>query len=416
MKKLNKSKSHILKTYKEFKYPLIKPRLFKDDIRKGISVLKSGQITMSKITRKFEKDFAKYIGAKYALMVNSGSSANLLATCASCNPERKTIFKRNDEVLIPGICWSTSLWPLIQFGLKPVFVDVDPLTLNMDLEDLKKKITKKTKVIFSVHVLGNSANIESIKKISQKKKLILIEDTCESLGSTFKKKKLGTFGDFGTFSFYYSHQISSGEGGMIVCNNRKDYRILLSLRAHGWSRDRDDHKKFVNKYPKIDQRFIFINYGFNLRPLEIQAAIARQQLKKINTFKMNRNFNRSKIIKFFKKKKVNNHKLQFIESAPNVDCSWFGIPMLVSKNLKSKKTDIIAEIEKKGIETRPIISGNFINQPSIKLFKLNKKKIKLKNCQDVEDRGFFIGIDSSKAKLETLKFVAKSLNNVLENY
>ena len=180
----------MIKTFDKFKYPLIQPRLFGDDIKKGISVLKSGQITMSKLTRKFEKDFAKYLGAKYALMVNSGSSANLLATCASCNPERKNIFKRNDEVLVPGICWSTSLWPLIQFGLKPIFVDVDPMTLNVDIKDLKKKINKKTKVILCVHVLGNSADISEIKKISKRKKIILIEDTCESLGSEFKKKNL----------------------------------------------------------------------------------------------------------------------------------------------------------------------------------------------------------------------------------
>ena len=275
----------MVKTFKDFKYPLIQPRLYRDDIRRGISVLKTGQITMSKLTKKFEKNFAKYVGSKYAVMVNSGSSANLLAVCASCNPERSRRFKRGDEVIIPGICWSTSLWPLVQFGLKPIFVDVDPKTLNIDINDLRKKISKKTRVIFCVHVLGNSSNIDEIKKIAKKIKSIIIEDTCESLGSEFKKKKLGTFGDFGTYSFYYSHQITSGEGGMVVCNNKDDYRILLSLRAHGWSRDRDDHKKIVKKYPRIDPRFIFVNYGFNLRPLEIQAAIAQQQLSKINVLK-----------------------------------------------------------------------------------------------------------------------------------
>ena len=406
----------MVKTFDKYRYPLIKPRLFDDDINQGIKVLKSGQITMSKITRKFEKEFAKYVGTKYAVMVNSGSSANLLATCASCNPERKNIFKRGDEVLIPGICWSTSLWPLVQFGLKPVFVDVDPKTLNMDINDLKKKITKKTKVIFCVHVLGNSADISKIKKISKKKKLILIEDTCESLGSKFKNKKLGSFGDFGTYSFYYSHQISSGEGGIVVCNDLNDYKILLSLRAHGWSRDRIDHKQIVKRYPKIDERFIFINYGFNLRPLEIQAAIAYQQLKKINEFKKNRTYNRNEIIKIFKKKKINSGKISFIEQAKNVECNWFGIPMLLSRRLKKYKKKIIKLIENKGVETRPIISGNFLNQPSIKLFNLNPKKTKLPKCQDIEDRGFFIGVDSKKADKKTLKFVADSLNDVLNKF
>ena len=137
----------MLKTFKQFRYPLITPRLYKDDIQKGISVLKSGQITMSKLTVNFEKAFAKYIGAKYAVMVNSGSSANLLATAASCNPIRANKFKRGDEVLIPGICWSTSLWPLVQFGLKPVFVDIDPLTLNIDINDFTIKMKQVKKFI-----------------------------------------------------------------------------------------------------------------------------------------------------------------------------------------------------------------------------------------------------------------------------
>ena len=156
---------------KKFSYPLIQKRLFKEEIKAGISVLNSGQITISKITRNFEKNFAKYIGSKYALMVNSGSSANLLATCASCNPKRLKRLKRGDEVLIPGICWSTSLWPIVQFGLKPIFVDVDKDTLNLDINDLKKKITQKTKMIFLVHVLGNSTNLKEIKKNSKKKKV-----------------------------------------------------------------------------------------------------------------------------------------------------------------------------------------------------------------------------------------------------
>ncbi|WP_415284872.1 DegT/DnrJ/EryC1/StrS family aminotransferase [Candidatus Pelagibacter sp. Uisw_130] len=405
----------MLKTFKQFRYPLITPRLYKDDIQKGISVLKSGQITMSKLTVNFEKAFAKYIGAKYAVMVNSGSSANLLATAASCNPIRTNKFKRGDEVLIPGICWSTSLWPLIQFGLKPVFVDIDPLTLNIDINDLKKKVTKKTKVIFCVHVLGNSSDVSEIKKIAKLRKLILIEDTCESLGSKLKNKNLGTFGDFGTFSFYYSHQISSGEGGMVICNNKKDYNLLKSLRAHGWSRDGDDHNKYVKKYPKIDPRFIFINYGFNVRALEIQAAIAHQQLKKINFLKKNRIYNRSVIIKTFKNIKRNNHKIHFIESSKNVECNWFGIPMLVSQKLKKHKQKIVKLLEINGIETRPIISGNFLNQPAIKLFGLNKENIKLKNCQDVEDRGFYIGVNSLKTKKNDLIYVSNVLNKVLDN-
>ena len=156
---------------KKYKYPLIYPRIYRSDKQEGIKVIESGQITMSKITKDFEKRFASYIGSKYAVMVNSGSSANLLATAASCNPLRKKKLNIGDEVLIPGICWSTSLWPLVQYGLKPVFVDVDVNTLNINIDDLRKKISNKTKVIFCVHVLGNSTNMNEIKKIVKEKKI-----------------------------------------------------------------------------------------------------------------------------------------------------------------------------------------------------------------------------------------------------
>ncbi len=394
---------------RKFKYPLIYPRIYKSDKQKGIQVIKSGQITMSKITKNFEKNFAKYVGSRYSVMVNSGSSANLLAVTASCNPLRKKIFKRGQEALLPGICWSTSLWPLVLNGLKPVFVDIDTATLNMNIEDLKKKITKNTKVIFCVHVLGNSTNMDEIKKIAKKKDIIVIEDTCESLGSSFKKKKLGTFGDFGTYSFYYSHQISSGEGGMVVCNSKEDHEILLALRAHGWSRDGYKHQMYKKKYPKLDERFIFTNMGFNLRPLDIQAAIANNQLKQIHDFKKNRTYNRNKIIQFYNKNFINENFLTFINNSINVDCNWFGLPILINKKYKHKKKKIIKEIERLGVETRPIISGNFLNQPAIKLFKLNNNNNKLINCQEVDDRGFFIGINTKKSPEKILKFVADNL-------
>ena len=205
----------------KFIHPLHNNAFSNEDILEGIEVLLSQKLTMSKITEEFEYEFAKFIGSKYALMVNSGSSANLLATFAACNPLRKNRFKPGDEALIQSLCWPTSLWPLTQTGLKPIFVDVNPNSLNLDADVLLKKITSKTKVIIIIHVLGNSSNIEKIRNETKKRGIILIEDTCESLGAKYKNKFLGTYGDFGTYSFYYSHQISSGEGGMIVTDNRK---------------------------------------------------------------------------------------------------------------------------------------------------------------------------------------------------
>ena len=234
---------------------------------------------MSKITEKFEKRFANFIGAKYAVMVNSGSSANLLATFAASNPTRKNRFKVGDEVLIPSLCWPTSLWPLVQSGLKPVFVDPEVNTLNVDANRIIKMINNKTKVILLVHVLGNGTNVEKICKIARKRNIIVIEDTCESLGSKLNGKSLGTFGDFGTYSFYYSHQISTIEGGMVVCNSFDDYQLLRTMRSHGWSRGIKLNKDIKKKYKNIDNKFLFINSGFNIRPTEINAAIGLSQLK-----------------------------------------------------------------------------------------------------------------------------------------
>ena len=259
------------------------------------------------------------------------------------------------------------LWPIVQSGLKPKFVDVDVNTLNMNLQDLEKKISKKTKAVLAVHVLGNSVDMKSLQKISKKYNLQIIEDTCESLGSKFKNKSLGTFGRFGTFSFYISHQITSGEGGMIICNDKKDYEILHSLRAHGWDRG-------LNK--KNNKNFNFINSGFNLRPMDFTASIGLSQLRKLNRFKKNRFFNRNKIVKKLMASKKWNNQFQFIEPIKYLNPSWFGLPIIVNDKLKNKKK-FLKFLNQNKIETRPIISGNFLNQPSIKLYSLNKKEIQI---------------------------------------
>ena len=397
-----------------FKYLLHENAFSSDDIKSGIKVLLSKQITMNKKTEEFEKYFAKKIGVKHALMVNSGSSANLLATFASRNPMRKLKFKAGDEAIIPVLCWPTSLWPLIQAGLKVVFVDIDMDTLNIDLEKLKKKINKKTKVIMNINVLGLSTDLIELKKIAKKNNIILIEDNCESLGTKFKNKYLGSYGDFGTFSFYYSHQITSGEGGMVVCNNDKDYEILYSLRAHGWSRNPKTYYKIAKKYPNLDPRFIFINMGFNLRPTDIQAAIGLNQFKKLNYFIKKRNKNKNLIIDTLKKSPNWRNQFRFIEASTNHKPSWFSIPIIINEHLKEKKKKFIKFLDSKKIETRPIISGNFMNQPAAKLFKLNKKKQNFPNADKIEKLGFFIGLKNNNIKKEELNYLCNNLLKIDE--
>ena len=392
-------------------YPLLENALSSEDLISGIKVIVSGQLTMSRKTKKFEKNFAKKIGSKYALMVNSGSSANLLATFAACNPMRNNKFKVGDEVLIPSVCWPTSLWPLVQAGLKPVFVDVDRDSLNVNSKLLIKKITKRTKVIMLVHVLGNSTEVDKITKIAKRKKIIVIEDTCESLGSTYKNKYLGTFGDFGTYSFFYSHQITSGEGGMIVCNNRDDYELLQTMRSHGWSRDLKDQKKIEKDNPKLDPRFIFVNSGFNLRPTDITAAIGFNQFKRLKAFIKIRDINYKKIINGLKKSKTWNNQFSFFKINPNVKPSFFGFPILLNKKYLGKRKWYLGLLDKLGVETRAIISGNFLNQPAIKLHKLGNKKDKFTQAQKIEDLGFFIGLPT---KILNNKSLNKLVNILLK--
>jgi len=399
---------------KKFKYPLLSDAFSKSDINCGLKVLSSKHITMSKITRNFEKQFAKKLGCKYALMTNSGSSANLLAVSAIINPLFKNKLKPGDEVLIPAVCWSTSLWPIIQNNLKPVFVDVELDTFNVSIKDLKKKITSKTKAFMCIHVLGTSANLSQIKKLTNKKNIILIEDTCESLGAKFNNKFLGTFGELGTFSFYYSHQITSGEGGMIVCNNLNNYNIIKSLRSHGWSRETTFHNAYKKKFKKLDDRFLFINSGYNLRPTDIQAAIAHNQFKRLNKFITIRNYNRKKIIEKVKNNKKWNNQFYFINHSKMIKPSWFGLPILINKKYSNKKKNFLNHLTKCGVENRPILSGNFTNQPATKLYNLNKKKLVFANAQKVEDLGFFIGLHTQKISNKVAEYISENLLKIGE--
>ena len=371
-----------------------------DDMYSAVEVILSGQITMSEITKKFEKEFAKFVGSKFALMVNSGSSANLLAFFSLINPLQKNKVSFGSECLIPGLCWSTSLWPIVQTNLVPKFVDIDVDTFNLNTDEVEKNITKKTKVICAVHILGNSTNMLKLTKIAKENNLILIEDSCESLGSKYNNKYLGTFGKFGTYSFYVSHQITSGEGGMLVCNNHEDYKIAHQLRSHGWDRGFEKDKK---------NKFNFINSGFNLRPTDINAAIGYSQFKKLNKYKNIRQQNRDKIISSLINSKNWNNQFSFLEPNENLKPSWFGFPIIINKELSSRKEEFLEFLNKKNIETRPIISGNFLNQPSVKLYNLNKPRKILKNCQDLEERGFFIGLHTEPISKNNLDYLVNNL-------
>lgn len=373
-------------------FPLMEDCFNDQEILAAVEVLLSGQLTMASKVAEFEGAFAKKVGVPHAVMVNSGSSANLLAVAAAVNPLRKTRLMPGDEVLLPAVCWSTSLWPLVQLGLKPVFVDVDPRTLNMNLADAKTKVTSRTKGLFTVHVMGNSPPMREVQEFVTKHHLVHLEDTCESFGSTFAGRPLGTVGAMGAYSFYYSHHLTTGEGGMVVCQTQEDADLLKCLRAHGWTRNLSNRRDLEGQYAHIDSRFLFVNSGFNLRPMEIQAAIGLVQLEKIDEMNANRVKNYRGLVSALKAHPLWQGQFEMIEPAPQTEPIWFGFCALLAPRLAGKKEAFLRALTEVGVENRPIVSGNFVRQPALKLYGLTQDPAQFPGAEEVDRRGFFVGL------------------------
>lgn len=297
-------------------------------------------------------------------------------------------------------------------GLVPVFVDVDPVTLNVDVDDMKLKITSKTSSIVIVHVLGNAANMDDVMSIVKSQNLTLLEDTCESLGSTYRDKHLGTMGDFGSYSFYFSHHITTGEGGMLVCNNKEDYELCKCLRSHGWSRELENKTDLETKNPKLDKRFLFVNVGYNLRPMEVSGAMGILQLKRLKNMNRIRNDNHDVLESAIKKDPKYQGQFDFVKP-PNEHCkpAWFGFSTIVNKRFKHQHSDFMEYLTSKGVENRPIISGNFANQPGLELFDIKVKPEDFPGAEIVGRQGFFFGIHLVHLTEEQIRYIVDTLNN-----
>ncbi len=383
-------------------HPLVDKTLDTTDIVAATETLFSGQLSMGETVFEFERQFAKYIGSKYAVMVNSGSSANLLALYSLVE---EGFISRGTEVLVPAICWSTSVAPIVQCGLKPVFVDINPDTLNIDINDLISKISERTSAIMLVHVLGLCCEMSQlIKAVNDFKEhmdvnIHIIEDTCESLGTTYDGKKLGTYGTVGTFSFFYSHHITTGEGGMIVTDNYLLYNSIVCMRAHGWTRNMHDRELIESQFPNIDPRFLFIRLGFNFRPMEISGALGISQLKKLDSFNEQRNQNYEFLRSAIESDSRFKHQFSFTNPSNGTVAARFGFVIIVNKpNTRNK---FIEHLEKNGIETRPIVSGDFTIQPVIE--RLDIEKTQCPGASHVGNNGLFIGLHSNPWSQEKIK-------------
>ena len=332
---------------------LHEPTFGTQEIAAAIAVLQSTRVTQGARVRELEMRFWP---KGHAVACNSGSSANLLAISAL-----KSIgwFKDGDEVIVSALSWSTTVWPLVQHGLVPVFVDCDPNTLNMDPNQVEAAIGPKTRAIMPVHVYGNPCDMDALTDICGRRGLLLIEDCCEALGATYKGRPVGSFGRVGTFSFYFSHHITTLEGGIVVTPDSDTDDVLRIQRSHGWVRDVRDPSKYTEAHPDIDPRFLFVDLGYNLRMTELQAAIGLCQLPKLAPIVAHRR----RMHALYRQKLNGVPGLTFQREQSDGESSCFGFNIVLDRNVRTALTRLLNIA---GVETRPIICGNLVLQPAMR--------------------------------------------------
>jgi len=348
-------------------------------------VIQTGMFTMGAHVKEFEEQFAAYVGSRYCVMVNSGSSANLLMI-AALRFRKKTPLRPGDEIIVPAVSWSTTYSPLLQYGLRLKFVDIDRDTLNYDLSALADAVTDKTRAIMVVNLLGNPNDFSMIAQIIHGREIVMIEDNCESMGARFNGRYAGTFGIMGSFSTFFSHHISTMEGGMVVTDDEELYHIMLSLRAHGWTRNLPKHNTLTGC--KSDDPFVesfkFVLPGYNLRPLEMSGAIGIEQVRKLPSLILERRRNAEKFLRLMKRYSYLRVQKEVGES------SWFGFSIIVESGAPFTRADLLRIFSRHNIEVRPIVAGNFVRNEVIRWFDYEIHR-SLKNAEDVDKNGLFIG-------------------------
>lgn len=379
-------------------------------------------LTAGRYAANFEKSFADFLGVKYCLLTNSGSSANLLAVSALTSPLLKgRRLKPGDEVITTACGFPTTLNPILQNNLVPVFIDVKLGTYNINVEYMEKAISKKTKAIFIAHTLGNPADVNKIIKIAGKYKLWFIEDNCDALGSLYNDRYTGTFGDISTFSFYPAHHITTGEGGAVLTGDPLLRRILLSFRDWGrdcWCEPGHDNtcdRRFGQKFGDLpygyDHKYVYSHIGYNLKITDMQAAIGAAQLKKLPGFIEARKKNFSLL-----KKHLEKYEKYLILPMPTegADPSWFGFPILIKENAPCTRNDIVAYLEKNKIATRMLFGGNLVKQPAY-LGAKYRTFGNLKNTDLVMNNLFWVGVYPGITS-DMMRYMCESLDAFFKKF
>ena len=347
-------------------------------------ILEKGRFTMGESVKKFESSFADKIGIQNATMVSSGSMANLVGLSALFYKKNNPL-KRGDEVIVPSVAWATTYYPLQQYGLKLKFLDVELDTLNMDVSRLEEALTSKTRMVVAVSILGNPCALNILREFCDKHGLYLFEDNCESMGAILNGKPCGTFGDIATFSTFFSHHISTMEGGIIVTKDKEIYHLTKSLRAHGWTRDIPSG---TSAYEKGDDDFHeayrFILPGYNARPLELSGALGVEQLKKLDSLLDIRRQNARVFVDLFAGDE------RFIIQKENGSSSWFSFTIVLNPKISIKRSKVINALRDAEIEFRMITGGCFLRHDVIRYFDYETVG-DIVNANIIHDRGFFVG-------------------------
>jgi CDP-4-dehydro-6-deoxyglucose reductase, E1 len=364
-------------------YPLTSSTWDEAEIAAIERVVASRRFTMGPEVKAFETAFAEQFGARYAVMVNSGSSANLLAIAGLVyHPDR--LLRPGDEVIVPAVSWGTTYFPIHQLGLSMRFVDVDGETLNLDLDLLETAITPRTRAVFAVNLLGNPMDFTRLAEFCARHKLLFLEDNCESMGATFNGKQAGTFGVCNTFSTFFSHHISTMEGGVVTTDDERLYHVLLSLRAHGWVRDQPPHSHLKVDVDPFMQLFRFVLPGYNLRPTEIQGALGQPQLAKLPAMIESRRRNAEAFLAMFAGMPDIGLQREVGES------SWFGFALLLRGQLAGRRAELVVRLTAAGVECRPIVAGNFVANSVVEHLDHSLGSA-LPVAEDIDTNGLFLG-------------------------
>lgn len=366
-------------------YPLTCDTWGSEELNAIQAVVASGRFTMGPRVQQFEKEFALKFGARFGVMVNSGSSANLISIAALSFKKDRPL-QRGDEVIVPAISWSTTYYPLLQYGLKLRFVDVDPRTLNLDVTKLQDALTAKTRAVVAVSILGNPCELDIIRAFCDQNGLYFFEDNCESMGASLNGKQCGTFGHLGTFSTFYSHHISTMEGGMILTDDEELYHLCLSLRAHGWTRDLPETNQLCEKRSNdFFEAYRFILPGYNVRPLEMSAAIGSAQLPKLDQMVRTRRENAAYFVDKFGKDP------RFTIQHEHGMSSWFSFTMVINPSSGLSRPKVLSALKEANILYRIITGGNFLRHEVIRYFDYEIVGGKTPHADYAHDHGFFVG-------------------------